>query len=480
MITLKLSEADKIPTATITSKVKSWNVAPGVVPNTYSYFRVRGGQGYIIGVPSDVAEQLLKEKDEAKVRKILMPRIVAEMQASRNGSPSPGKMLLLMQSGDTIVQVTRAVPGMGKKADATSYIAPALTGAALGAAGKAALNYRAGKKLREGVGKAALTGGLAGSAIHGLNQLSWEGSGDLTSPPPTKPLSKRDKRKLEAILGKDWESVPVPEVFTPSKNAGMPLLAAAARAAAPTILRTAGPMLAGKAVEGAANKLMSPRQEANKVASELSYKARKNLGTGDFALPGRRYPIHDRPHARNALARVAQHGTAGEQSQVQKAVHARFPDIGEKDAAAHTVPEMLRDGALLLSPLAAHVLSQTPGPVNTSLRRFLLEESGHPAERAWSKRRVHLENLHSPAEEVGLAYARKLSPKPKLGSAKTAGMSFLKQDRPEKVKAIFRALKREHPEMPAEMKARIAARQGKPGKQHQGPPYKGPIHDRER
>lgn len=52
---------------------------------------------------------------------------------------------------------------------------------------------------------------------------------------------------------------------------------------------------------------------------------------------------------------------------------------------------------------------------------------------------------------------------------------FLKQDRPEKVKEIYRALKREHPEMPAEMKARIAARQGKPGKQHQGPPYKGPL-----
>jgi hypothetical protein len=53
--------------------------------------------------------------------------------------------------------------------------------------------------------------------------------------------------------------------------------------------------------------------------------------------------------------------------------------------------------------------------------------------------------------------------------------SFTAQDRPEKVKAIYRALKREHPDMPAEMKARIAARQGKPGKQKQGPPYKAPI-----
>jgi hypothetical protein len=58
---------------------------------------------------------------------------------------------------------------------------------------------------------------------------------------------------------------------------------------------------------------------------------------------------------------------------------------------------------------------------------------------------------------------------------KLAGMAFTKQDRPEKVKDIYKALKRDHPEMPAEMKARIAARQGKPGKQKQGPPYKGPI-----
>jgi hypothetical protein len=53
--------------------------------------------------------------------------------------------------------------------------------------------------------------------------------------------------------------------------------------------------------------------------------------------------------------------------------------------------------------------------------------------------------------------------------------SFTKQDRPKKVKEIYKALKRDHPGMPAEMKARIAARQGKKGKQKQGPPYKGPL-----
>jgi hypothetical protein len=52
---------------------------------------------------------------------------------------------------------------------------------------------------------------------------------------------------------------------------------------------------------------------------------------------------------------------------------------------------------------------------------------------------------------------------------------FTEQDRPEATKKIYKALKREHPGMPAEMKARIAGRQGKPGKQKQGPPYTAPL-----
>lgn len=58
---------------------------------------------------------------------------------------------------------------------------------------------------------------------------------------------------------------------------------------------------------------------------------------------------------------------------------------------------------------------------------------------------------------------------------KIAMPDFLDQDRPESVKKIYRALKRDHPDMPAEMKARIAGRQGKKGHQKQGPPYDGPI-----
>ena len=60
-------------------------------------------------------------------------------------------------------------------------------------------------------------------------------------------------------------------------------------------------------------------------------------------------------------------------------------------------------------------------------------------------------------------------------AAKKDMPDFQAQDRPAKVKEIYGALKRDKPGMPAEMKARIASRQGKPGKQKQGPPYKAPL-----
>lgn len=62
----------------------------------------------------------------------------------------------------------------------------------------------------------------------------------------------------------------------------------------------------------------------------LSTKARKALPSSDFALPGQRYPIEDKNHARNALSRVAQNGTPAEKAKVRAAVHRKYPDIGKK------------------------------------------------------------------------------------------------------------------------------------------------------
>jgi hypothetical protein len=67
------------------------------------------------------------------------------------------------------------------------------------------------------------------------------------------------------------------------------------------------------------------------MAKDISTKQRKKLSKRDFALPGKRkYPIPDKAHARNALARVAQYGTPAEQKKVKAAVKRRFPSVGKK------------------------------------------------------------------------------------------------------------------------------------------------------
>ena len=73
------------------------------------------------------------------------------------------------------------------------------------------------------------------------------------------------------------------------------------------------------------------RTEATVPKDLSSTKNRKKLSKKSFALPGKRkYPIPDKSHARNALARVAQHGTPEEQKKVRKAVVKRFPSLGKK------------------------------------------------------------------------------------------------------------------------------------------------------
>ena len=64
--------------------------------------------------------------------------------------------------------------------------------------------------------------------------------------------------------------------------------------------------------------------------AKLTTKARKKIKTSNFALPGRRYPIHDASHARNALARVSQFGTPAEKAKVRAAVRRKYPGIGKK------------------------------------------------------------------------------------------------------------------------------------------------------
>jgi len=74
--------------------------------------------------------------------------------------------------------------------------------------------------------------------------------------------------------------------------------------------------------------------------AKLTTSARQKLKSSQFALPGKgtgkggkgpgSYPIPDKSHARNALARVSQHGTAAEKKTVRAKVKAKYPSIGKK------------------------------------------------------------------------------------------------------------------------------------------------------
>jgi len=66
--------------------------------------------------------------------------------------------------------------------------------------------------------------------------------------------------------------------------------------------------------------------------AKLTTRARKNLPTSDFALPGGRYPVEDKAHARDAKARASQALTAGHLSAAEKATVDRKADavLGKK------------------------------------------------------------------------------------------------------------------------------------------------------
>jgi len=62
--------------------------------------------------------------------------------------------------------------------------------------------------------------------------------------------------------------------------------------------------------------------------AKLTAKRRNALPASDFAGPDRSFPVQDRSHARNALARVANRSPAL-QAKVRAKVHARYPSIGK-------------------------------------------------------------------------------------------------------------------------------------------------------
>lgn len=87
--------------------------------------------------------------------------------------------------------------------------------------------------------------------------------------------------------------------------------------------RAAGGMISG----GATQARMDRPCRAN--GGPLNAKSRNALPGKDFAVPGRKYPINDANHARNALSRVSQNGSSTEKAEVRSAVHRKYPGIGK-------------------------------------------------------------------------------------------------------------------------------------------------------
>ena len=63
--------------------------------------------------------------------------------------------------------------------------------------------------------------------------------------------------------------------------------------------------------------------------SKLSSGARKRLPKSAFAGPDRSYPIPDKSHARNALARASQFASPSLKAKISAKVHSKFPSIGK-------------------------------------------------------------------------------------------------------------------------------------------------------
>lgn len=60
--------------------------------------------------------------------------------------------------------------------------------------------------------------------------------------------------------------------------------------------------------------------------AKLTAKERNSLPAKDFAGPDRSFPVNDKSHARNALARASQFHPELK-AKIREKVHRKFPDI---------------------------------------------------------------------------------------------------------------------------------------------------------
>lgn len=65
--------------------------------------------------------------------------------------------------------------------------------------------------------------------------------------------------------------------------------------------------------------------------AKLTTAERKRIPSSEFAGPDRSYPIEDKSHARNALARASQHASPELKAKIRAKVHKKYPGIGKSE-----------------------------------------------------------------------------------------------------------------------------------------------------
>lgn len=105
-----------------------------------------------------------------------------------------------------------------------------------------------------------------------------------------------------------------------------------------------------------------------KIAAELTTAGREHIKDKNFALSSEQsdtgkpaYPIHDKAHAANALARVKRHGSPSEKAEVYRDVAKKFPGLAAKSSVP-AVREKEKDADMgMPSTTGAPPASPLPG-----------------------------------------------------------------------------------------------------------------------
>lgn len=64
--------------------------------------------------------------------------------------------------------------------------------------------------------------------------------------------------------------------------------------------------------------------------AKLTAAQRRKIPSKDFALPGGRYPINDKNHAKAALSRAAHNASPEQEAEIRRKVHQKYPSMGVK------------------------------------------------------------------------------------------------------------------------------------------------------